>query len=219
MAKLFDITGVLLAGGLSRRMGGGDKTLLDLDGRTIFEHVIERVEGQVSRLILNANGDPSRFQKFKGPIVLDSVAGNVGPLAGILSAMEWSEKNNPDCRWLASFPTDAPFIPLDFVSALSAQIDPAETDIVCAKSLNRIHPPFAIWKISLKSDLRNALVDEGVRKIDDWTGRYKVVYVDFKGDGIDPFFNINDRVSLEEARKVFQNRLKGFAKGSSNECT
>ena len=204
MENFLDITGVLLAGGLSRRMGGGDKTLLKLDGRSIFDHVIERVENQVSRLILNANGDPNRFKNFKGPIIFDSISGNLGPLAGILSAMEWVERNNPDCQWLASFPTDAPFVPLNLVSALSAEIVSGETDIVCAKSLNRRHPPFAIWKISLKSDLRNALVDDGVRKIDDWTKHYKVAYVNFESDNIDPFFNINDKGSLEEARKVFQ---------------
>ena len=204
MHRPHDITGILLAGGLSTRMGGGDKNLLLIGGKSILQHVIERVRPQVSRLLLNANGESTRFQNFGLPVIPDSIQGNLGPLAGILSGMEWSLKNVPECEWLLTLPTDAPFIPLNMVSAFLAQLKKDGSDIVCAVTKERTHPPFALWRISLAAELRSALVLEGLRKIDAWTARFSVSYVNFDDLQHDPFFNINNPKNLQEARIVFE---------------
>ena len=194
-----NVVGVLLAGGLSRRMGGGDKNLLQLGGRAILDHVIERVKPQVSELILNANGDPARFGEYGLPVVPDVIDGYAGPLAGILTGLEWAAREEPDCQWLASFPTDAPFLPVDLVTRMMIAIEDEGADMACAVSGDRTHPPIAIWPIRLRGELHQAMVDEEMRKIDLWTARYSIAHVTFGDGGIDPFFNINRAENLDEA--------------------
>ncbi len=205
-----NVAGILLAGGLSRRMGGGDKNQLDLGNRAILDHVIDRVKPQVSTLILNANGDATRFAGYQLPVVADVVDGYAGPLAGILTGMVWAAEHAPDCPWLASFPTDAPFLPLDLVARLKAAIDEQGANMACAMSGDRTHPPIAIWPVELRDDLRKAMIDEEMRKIDRWTARYKIVHVSFDDPGMDPFFNINRAENLEEAERYLAG-LKGVA--------
>ena len=114
------LVGLLLAGGLSRRMGGGDKTLRPLGGRTILDHVIERVRPQVEPLVLNANGDPARFAGTGLPVAPDVVPDFAGPLAGVLTGLDWAAEHAPGARWVATFATDAPFLPTDLVERLLA---------------------------------------------------------------------------------------------------
>lgn len=196
--------GILLAGGLARRMGGGDKSLKELGGRPLLDHVVERARPQVDRLLLNVNGDPARFESFGLPVVADVVDGFAGPLAGILTGLEWMNEHAPKARWLASFATDAPFFPRDLVERLRRSAEDAEADIACACSGGRTHPVFALWSASLAGDLRTALVDDDVRKIDRWTAHYNVEEVAFDADeqGRDPFFNINRPEDLAEAETV-----------------
>src|SRR5215468_7747340 len=122
MAETAPVIGLLLAGGLSRRMGGGDKCLRLLGGETILARIITRVRPQVQRLLLNANGDPARFAPYGLPVVTDSVEGFAGPLAGVLAGLDWAAANAPDCPWVASVPTDAPFLPIDLVARLLAAV-------------------------------------------------------------------------------------------------
>jgi len=204
------VVGVLLAGGLSRRMGGGDKNQLGLGQRPILDHVIDRVRPQVDTLILNANGDPERFAGYDLPVVADVVDGYAGPLAGILTGMEWAATHVPDAQWLASFPTDAPFLPRDLVAKLVAATVAEGADMACAMSQDRTHPPIAIWPVALRAELRRAMVDEEMRKIDRWTGRYKIVHVPFDDPDMDPFFNINRAENLEDAERYLAG-LKGAA--------
>ncbi len=194
------ILGVLLAGGQSRRMGGGDKNLRELSGRPILSHVIDRAQAQVDHLIINANGDPGRFEEYKLPIVRDSVGGFQGPLAGILSGLEWAVENVPGAEWIATFATDAPFFPSDLVAKLSQAVEAGQADIACATSGERSHPVFALWPVSLKDDLHHALTVEEIRKIDRWTGRFRVAQVEFSTEPFDPFFNINKPEDLKEAQ-------------------
>lgn len=195
------VAGVLLAGGQSRRMGGGDKCLRRLAGRPILAHVIERVAPQVQALVLNANGDASRFDAFGLPVVPDSVGGFAGPLAGVLSGMEWVRANRPDIRWLASIPTDAPFLPRDLVMRLYAAIEQQEADLACARSGGRSHPVAGLWPVRLVDDLRFAMAVEGVRKVDVWTGRFRLAEVEFAVGPVDPFFNANRPDDLEAAER------------------
>ena len=193
------IAGVLLAGGQSRRMGGGDKCLLPLGRQSILAHVIARARPQVSALVLNANGDAARFATFNLPVVPDGVAGFPGPLAGVLAGLDWAVASVPGATHVASFATDAPFFPRDLVPRLLAALD-GRHELAAAASLGRTHPVFGIWPVDIRDALRRALVEEGVRKVDAFTARYSLAVVDFPVGEVDPFFNTNDQDDLEAAR-------------------
>ena len=190
-SQLGPVAGILLAGGQSRRMGGGDKCLRLLGGQPILARIIERVAPQVSRLVINANGDPDRFASFGVPVAADTVDGYAGPLAGVLTGMEWVAANASECTWIATFATDAPFLPDDLVERLCEAVSSGAADMACALSNGRRHPVFGLWPVVLSAELRNALVVRGVRKVDDWTDGYNLGEVEFAVDAIDPFFNVN----------------------------
>lgn len=196
------IVGVLLAGGLARRMGGGDKPLRELGGKPIIDHVIDRVAPQVHRLILNANGDPTRFKKYKLPIVPDVIEGHQGPLAGILTALDWAAENVPEAEYVISFATDAPFVPRDLVARLMVPVIIGDAPLSCAITGDRTHPVFGVWPVALREKLRKAMVDEDMRKIDAWTDQIGIVHVPFETDPFDPFFNVNRPENLDEAEKL-----------------
>jgi len=198
------VVGLLLAGGQSRRMGGGDKALRPLGGVTLLERVIARVEPQVDALVLNANGDPARFDRFALPVVPDSVPGFAGPLAGVLAGLDWAAGHRPDCPYVVSVASDAPFLPTDLVSRLAAGLDEAGADLACAASGGRSHPVFGLWPVRLREDLRRALVAEGIRKVDLWTARHKLVTVSFPDHPVDPFFNANRPEDFAAAAALLQ---------------
>jgi len=195
------VAGVVLAGGLSRRMGGGDKSLKVLAGKTILERVIARALPQVSALVLNTNGDASRFARYGLPVVADSVAGFAGPLAGVLAGLDWAASQAPDVSHVASFATDAPFFPPDLVKRLKAAVADGKHDLACAASGGREHPVFGLWPVALREDLRNALAS-GLRKVDLWTARFRLARVEFPAQPYDPFFNVNAPEDLAEAERL-----------------
>jgi molybdenum cofactor guanylyltransferase len=194
-----NVVGLLLAGGRSRRMGGGDKTLRLLGGRALLAHVIDRLRPQVAALVLNANGDPARFAGFDLPVVADGVPDFAGPLAGVLAGLDWTAAHRPEATHVASVATDAPFLPKDLVGRLVAALEEAGADLACAASGGRAHPVFGLWPVRLREDLRGALVAEGVRKVDLWTGRHRLVTVPFADRPVDPFFNANRPEDLDAA--------------------
>jgi molybdopterin-guanine dinucleotide biosynthesis protein A len=196
------VAGVILAGGLSRRMGGGDKCLRPIGGRPILAHIIERVRPQVGPLVLNANGDAARFAPFGLPVAGDVVEGFAGPLAGVLTGMEWAARHAPACRWLASFASDAPFLPRDLVARLAAAVADDKADLACAASGGQAHPVFGLWRIDLAAALRRALVEEQIFKVDRWTARYRLAQVDFPATPVDPFFNANRPEDLAAAEQL-----------------
>jgi molybdopterin-guanine dinucleotide biosynthesis protein A len=193
------LVGLLLAGGQSRRMGGGDKALRELDGVPLLARVIARLRPQVEALVLNANGDPARFAAFGLPVVADSIPGFAGPLAGVLTGLDWAAINRPDCPAVLSVATDAPFLPHDLAARLVAAAHEAGADLACAASGGRAHPVFGLWPVRLREDLRRAVVVEGVRKVDQWTGRHRLVTVAFADRPLDPFFNANRPEDLATA--------------------
>ncbi len=199
------IAAVLLAGGASRSMGGGNKCLRLLAGRPLLAHVIDCVRPQVGPLALNANGDPARFAEFGLPVLADVVGGQVEPLAGVLSGMEWAAA--PGCPWVATFATDAPLLPPDMVARLEAAVEGA--DMACAASGGRAHPVLGLWPVRLRAALRRALVEEGVRKVDRWTGRYRLAEVEFPTAPFDPFFNANEPDDLAEAERLLTLERRG----------
>jgi molybdopterin-guanine dinucleotide biosynthesis protein A len=194
------VVGLLLAGGLSRRMGGGDKCLRPLGGTPILARIVERVRPQVRHLVLNANGDPARFAAYGLPIVADSIEGFAGPLAGVLAGLDWAAAHAPDCPWVASVPTDAPFLPEDLVAGLLAATD--EADMACAASGGQNHPVVGLWPVRRREELRHALTVEGIHKVDVWTARYRLAMVEFPITDVDPFFNTNRPEDLAEAERL-----------------
>ena len=202
------VLGVLLAGGRARRMGGGDKCLRPLGDSTVLAHVIARARPQASALLLNANGDPARFAGFGLPVAADVVEGFAGPLAGVLTGMAWARAQRPDLPWIATIATDTPFFPHDLVARLLAATQREEADLACAASGGRAHPVFGLWPVRLADELRRAMVDEGIRKVDLWTARYRLALVDFPSAPHDPFFNTNRPEDLAEAERLQQRLSK-----------
>lgn len=196
------VVGVLLAGGKSRRMGGGDKALRCLAGRPILEHVLERVRPQVGQLILNANGNPERFENYGLPVVEDVVDGQPGPLAGILTGMVWAQKNAPDAQWIVTVATDAPFVPTNLVTQLGKARERDKADLACASSGGRHHPVIGLWPVALAGALRAAIETDGIRKVDRWTAQYRLAVIHYSDRPVDPFFNVNRPEDIKEAETL-----------------
>lgn len=191
-----DILGVVLAGGLARRMGGGDKPLRLLAGRPMLDHVLERLRPQVAGLALNANGDPARFAAWGLPVLADPLPDFPGPLAGILAGMDWAAAEG--AGWLVSAPGDSPLLPPDYVARLWAARVAAAVPLACAESGGQTHPPCGLWDVALRHDLRAAMLG-GARKIDRWTERHGVARAVWPATPFDPFFNANTAEDLEAA--------------------
>jgi len=198
------VVGLLLAGGQSRRMGGGDKALRLLGGISLLDRVIERLRPQVDALVLNANGDPSRFARFNLPVAPDNVPGFAGPLAGVLAGLDWAASHHSDCPYVVSVATDAPFLPTDLVARLAQGLDEAGADLACAASGGRSHPVFGLWPVRLRDDLRRAVVDQAIHKVDLWTARHRLATVPFDDRPVDPFFNANRPDDLETAAALLK---------------
>ncbi len=198
------IVGVIIAGGQGRRMGGRDKVFVELGGQSLLTRTIARFGPQVSRLVLSANGDPGRFADFNLPVLADPIPDFAGPLAGLLAAMEWAAQSAPEARWIASTSVDTPFLPRDLVAKLRSAQDADQADLVCAWSDGRLQPLCGLWRVELAGDLRHALQDEGLHKVDAWAGRHKMASVDFAIDPIDPFFNINRAEDLAKAEALLR---------------
>ncbi|MBZ9702047.1 MULTISPECIES: molybdenum cofactor guanylyltransferase MobA [unclassified Mesorhizobium] len=194
--------GVVLAGGLGRRMGGGDKPTRVIGGRTMLEHVIERLGPQCEGLVLNANGDPVRFARFGLPVVADTIEDYPGPLAGMLAALDWTADNRPDVEWVVSAAGDCPFLPRDLVARLQRARMTEGADLAVAASGGQAHPVIGLWKVALRGELRHALTNEGLRKIDRWTSRYGLATVSWPAEPVDPFFNANTVEDLAEAERL-----------------
>jgi molybdenum cofactor guanylyltransferase len=197
-----DVPGVLLAGGLARRMGGGDKPMRRIGGRTILERVIARLEPQCDGLILNANGDPTRFAAFGLPVIADGVADLPGPLAGILAGLDWAAANRPDVEFVLSAAADCPFLPRDLVARLYGALREQNAELAVAASDGQSHPVIGLWSVALREQMRHALVVEDIRKIDRWTARYKLATVTWPTAPLDPFFNANTMDDIAEAERL-----------------
>ena len=196
--------GLVLAGGLARRMGGGDKARIRIGGATILERVLARLAPQCAAVILNANGDPARFADTGLAVVPDSVPGFAGPLAGILAGLDWAAVHRPQIVDIASVPGDCPFLPIDLVERLSAARSKAGVPLACARSGDWRHPVVALWPLALRESLRHALIEEDLHKIEIWTARHGIVAVDWATTPVDPFFNVNTPADAEAAQRMAQ---------------
>ncbi|RJF75191.1 molybdenum cofactor guanylyltransferase MobA [Rhodopseudomonas palustris] len=202
MTDPLSTSAVILAGGLARRMGGGDKALREIAGRSLLAHVIDRLAPQCERLILNANGDAARFAAYRLPIVADPVPDFPGPLAGVLAGLEWLDTHDPQTQWMLSAPADCPFLPQDLVVRLhQARID-QQAQIAVAASTRRTHPVIALWPLNLRSDLRRALLADDIRKVDRFTAYYARAVVEWPTEPFDPFLNVNTPDDLAAAERI-----------------
>ena len=187
-------------------MSGGDKARIRIGRATILQRVLACLTPHCRHIIINANGDPARFVDTGLPVVADSVPGFAGPLAGILAGLDWVAANAPTCEWLVSVPGDCPFLPRNLVTRLHDARIGARTPLACAKSGEQTHPVVGLWPVSLREDLRRALVGEELRKIDLWTARHGVATAAWPDAPVDPFFNVNtpeDAARAEEIAKQF----------------
>lgn len=196
--------GVILAGGQARRMGGGDKGLLAVDGASLLDHVIARAKPQLSHMAINANGDADRFSEFGLPVIADSIEGFVGPLAGVLAGMDWAAATGQE--FVVTVAADTPFFPDNLVETFLQAADANAAQIVLAatpdpKRGTVRHPTFGLWSVALREDLRAALKD-GVRKVVMWTDQYPSATAIFDTKNGDPFFNVNTPDDLERAKIV-----------------
>jgi len=194
--------GLVLAGGLARRMGGGDKALIAIGGVAILDRVMARLRPACTGIVLNANGDPARFARFGVPVVADSVPDFAGPLAGILAGLEWAARHAPDIAWIASAPGDCPFLPRDLVLRLHQARAAQGTALACARSGDWRHPVIGLWPAALREDLRHALIDEGLHKIEAWTARHGIAVAQWPDAPLDPFFNVNTPEDAAAAERL-----------------
>lgn len=206
--------GVILAGGLSRRMEGPEKSLMTLDGKPLISRAYERLNAQMDEIIINANGDPSRFDFLGKPVQADSVEGFAGPLAGVLAGMLWAKEHRPDCQRVISIPADTPFFPNDLVARFETETKSLTAEqknqtICLAYSDSNRHPVFGSWPIALAEELENFLVKENERKVMLFVQRYTLIKVDFpmhiaNDETLDPFFNINTQADLKRAEQIIE---------------
>ena len=187
-----DVTGVVLAGGQGRRMGGVDKGLVDLAGRPLVAHVIERLAPQVGALLINANQNRARYEAFGVPVVADALGGFAGPLAGLHAAMTRAESD-----YVVTVPCDSPFLPADLVVRLATAVTEKSAQLAVAKTFDQPHPVFALVRRDVGEHLARFLADGG-RKIDAWYATLATIEVAFD-DEADAFRNINTRAELDAA--------------------
>ena len=198
------LLGVILAGGLSRRMDGDEKSLMPLGSKSLITHVVSRLNTQLSEILLNANGDATRFDFLNLPIQADTVEGFAGPLAGVLAGMNWAIQHRPDMTHIITVASDTPFFPEEYVISMLQEANEKQAHIALAGSNDRHHPVFGLWPISLHDELQKFLIDEGNRKVMLFVERYANCRVDFQANEVDPFFNVNTPEDLAQANRLLE---------------
>ena len=196
-----NILGAILAGGQSKRMGK-DKLFLELNGKTLIKHTIDKVQKYLKNVIIITNQENEFFSKNNLITVKDCIEGQLGPLVGILTAMKWAKENLVNCSWVATFPCDTPFFPDYIVENFIQESKKKESLILCASSHGRKHNIFGLWSLDLYDKLQDDLINKKVRKVQDWTEKNKIKNLEFKFKDYDPFFNINTEKDLEFAKKL-----------------
>jgi len=192
---------VILTGGKSLRMGGGIKTFEKFNNKIIFDRIFEKISFQTKNIVINFNKNVNYFDKYNSPIIRDKFKGNLGPLAGIHSALYWIKHNNPEIKWLVSIPSDTPFFPKNLIDKLFLKTQKNNNKIILAESNNKLHPVIGLWKYDLLDDLDKSLKN-GTRKIMHWVERHTYDSQSFDSNFFDPFFNINCKEDLFQAKEI-----------------
>ena len=201
MHKLYsEIAVIIMIGGKSSRLGGGIKSLIKINNKKIFDIILERIQPQIDKIIVNSNIQDTEISKYKFPIIKDVKEGYLGPLAGIHAGMKWLNKNKPEVDWLLTLPGDTPFIPLNLVSCFEEKIN-QDSKIILAKSNDKIHPIIGAWHTSLLTSL-NEHLESGTRKILEWAENHPLEFLEFNEKSYDPFFNINTQIDINKAEDI-----------------
>jgi molybdopterin-guanine dinucleotide biosynthesis protein A len=183
-------------------MGGADKPFLCVGGVSLLARAIAALRPQCDAMLIGAGGNPARFSVYGLPVVSDAVPDFAGPLAGILGGLDFIAAYLPEIRFALSIATDTPFFPPDLVTRLQQALRDESAEIACARSGNRTHYVVALWPVSIRGDLRGALIDGDVRKIESFQARHRVAYAEWPTTPFDPFFNINDANDLAAAERL-----------------
>lgn len=202
--EVIPVVGVVLAGGLGRRMGGADKALLELDGRPLLDHVLDRLRPQVRSVVINANGDAARFAPWSLPVAADVLPDNLGPLAGVLTGMDWVVANLPGVPWIVTVPNDTPVLPRDLVARMLAAVAAEGAEMACAASGGWRHPVVALWPVGQRTALRRAMIFDGLRKAETWVAGRRGAEVGFEAGAADPFLNTNSPDDLAAAEAALK---------------
>jgi len=202
-----NILGAILAGGKSKRMGK-DKLFLELNDKMLIEHTIDKVKKYLKDMIVVTNQKNEYFLKRKLITVEDCIEGQLGPLVGILTAMKWAKENLKECSWVATFPCDTPFFPETIIKKFIEKSKKKDSLLLCASSHGRKHNIFGLWSLELYEKLKDDLIKNNIRKVQDWTEKHKITNVEFKFKEYDPFFNINTLKDLEIAKKIIKNEKR-----------
>jgi len=199
-----NILGAILAGGKSKRIGK-DKLFLELNNKMLIEHTINKVEKYLKDIIIITNQKNEYFSKKNLTTVEDCIEGQLGPLVGILTAMKWAKENLKKCSWIATFPCDTPFFPETIIKKFIEKSKKKDSLLLCASSHGRKHNIFGLWSLDLYEKLKDDLINNKIRKVQDWTEKHKITNVEFDFKEYDPFFNINTLDDLETAKKIVKN--------------
>ena len=194
--------GLVLNGGRARRLGGVDKGLVPFGGRPMIARAIERLRPQCAALAISANGDPARFAQFGLPVLADDPADFAGPLAGVLAGLEFCARQGPHLAYVASLPADTPFAPADFVARLHEARRASGAAVAVAGSGGRTHHVAALWPVALAPELRRALIDDGLRKVEDFQARFPLALAEWPSAPVDPFFNVNSPEDFARAEAL-----------------
>jgi len=196
------VLGAIIAGGRSQRMGVTSKMASALAGRPILRHIVDRLGPQVERIVLNANSDPALWEAYDVEVVPDAVGGHQGPLAGLLTMLDWAGRQVPACAWVVAVPSDTPFLPRDLLFRLESGLERYDDAwAVVAQSAGRLHPVTGLFSVRLADNLRGFL-DAGERKAGAWIDWIGAPAVSFPAEPVDPFFNINTPEDLAEAERL-----------------
>ena len=196
-----NILGAILAGGKSKRMGK-DKLFLDLDKKPMIQHTLDKVKKYFNKVIVVTNNENIFFKENNLITVKDCLEGQLGPLVGILTAMEWAKKNFPKCQWIATFPCDTPFFPESVILKFIQESKKSESLLLCASSHGRKHNIFGLWSLKLYEKLKNDLIKNDIRKVEYWTEKNNIKRVEFNFEKYDPFYNINTLEELEFSKNI-----------------
>jgi molybdenum cofactor guanylyltransferase len=207
VGQLSAVVGAVLAGGQARRLGARGKSAHMLGGRPLIRHVYDRVRDQVGEVVVNGSPETARLLAANVRSVSDltadgAIEGRAGPLVGILSVLEWAADERPGVEWIATFPTDTPFLPKDFVARARNALSGDGADIACAASGGRVHPVVGVWPVGLAPALRRMVVDDGVRRADAILETFGVARIKYEPEPVDPFFNVNTADDLAAAEEL-----------------
>ena len=202
-----NILGAILAGGQSKRMGK-DKLFLKLNNKMLIEYTIDKVKKYLKNVIIITNQKNEFFLKKNLITVEDCIKGQLGPLVGILTAMKWAKQNLKECSWIATFPCDTPFFPETIIQKFIEKSKKKDSLLLCASSHGRKHNIFGLWSIELYEKLHDDLINNKIRKVQDWIEKNKITNVEFNFEEYDPFFNINTLDDLKAAKKIIKNEKK-----------